>query len=40
MEIVVEAGDVPEFEGEIGGGLAVGSVEGAVLGGVLEGAAC
>ena len=35
--VVVEAGDVPELEGQIGGGLAVGRVEGAVLGRMLVG---
>ena len=35
--VVFEAGDVPEIEGQTGGGLAIGGVEGAILGGVLVG---
>ena len=35
--VVVQAGHVPEVEGEVHGGFAVGSEEGAVLGGVLIG---
>jgi hypothetical protein len=36
--VIVEAGDVPELEGEIDAGLAVGSEEDAVFSGVLVGA--
>jgi hypothetical protein len=35
--VVFEARDVPEIEGQAGGGLAIGGEEGAILGGVLVG---